>query len=109
MTLDEKDVRALLEEAAKIDDGGFTDRVMGALPARRPLVLPSRARWSYFLVAAAALAGCAGAYAMTDGGRPFARAVQALFSGHISVLALTAVVMAAMVAILGASAVGASE
>jgi hypothetical protein len=105
MTLDERELRALLDEAAHIEDDGFTDRVMRALPPRRraAVTLPHGvvpARWRYLTISFASVLGCATAYAATGGGRPLARTMQELLAGHVGAVALTAAALLAMTAMI---------
>jgi hypothetical protein len=106
MTFDEGELRALLDEAAHIEDEGFTDRVMRALPpprraaVARPVRIVAPVRWQYLTISFASLLGCATAYAATGGGRPLERTVHELFAGHFGVVALTAAGLLAMTAMI---------
>jgi hypothetical protein len=106
MTLDERELRALLDEAAHIEDDGFTDRVMRTLPpahpttARRAGRVAAPSRWRYLSIGCASLLGCASAYAATGGGRPLAQASRQLVSGHVGAVALTVAGLLAMMAMI---------
>jgi hypothetical protein len=86
-------IEAALREPAYLDDGKFTDGVMGALPPRQP-----RRRRGAVLLAAGVAAGLLGAATL---GEPLAAALLALgTAGAAGVLLLGAALAAAAGALL---------
>ena len=84
-------VEAALRDADYLDDGTFTDGVMGALPPRRP-----RPRTAVLLVAGV-LAGLVGAATL---GEPIAAAVVALGASTATAMLLGGAVLALAAGVL---------
>jgi hypothetical protein len=91
--MNEKDVRAALEDPGYVSDDGFSARVATALP-------PARRRWSlgYALVPSSAIAGCALAGILSTSGATAASPSLLMYS----LAATGAVLLLAAASLLGA-------
>jgi hypothetical protein len=93
---DREAILALLAAPAHVDDGGFGDRVMGALPPRR------RSRAVFVLVPLATTVACA-VTVVTDGAAVGRAVLTAMAPAVDGATAITPVAVAAMVCALAAA------